>query len=665
MSQAGIINVIDSNPTIPIYFEADTGFAVALFNVINILGANGITTSATGNTITIDGSGVAPALTLTGNTGGPISPTSDNWNIVTANSTPVFSGSGSTLTLNFSIDNLLLGSNGSSITTAVENVGLGQNALSSLIDGSYCTAIGFQSLQNCNSYFNTAVGSETLNTLTTGSQNCAFGHKSLNVCDSIANSAFGLFTLQSLTSGDGNTVVGAQAATNILTGAFNTILGANAGTLYSGSESRNILINNDGINGESNKIRIGNSSNQNACYIAGITGVTVAASAPVAVSSSGQLSSLGFGVSGRVLTSTGAGSSPTWQALPTAIATINGDSGSITGSTVTIYANNSANTCGASIKFVNSGTTSTLNTTDSNFNVFLGTASGNTTVSGANNSAQGRLSCFSLTTGDSNCALGSTSLYANTTGNQNCAVGVIALQNLVSGSGCVGIGRAAGQNYTSSESNNICIGTNVTGTVGESNTTRIGTGTTKCVVSGITGVTVSGSSPVGVDTNGQLSSLGFGTSGQVLTSNGAATSPTWQASVVNSYTLFVSTESTSYAASTTYLLYMSNIPGIAGNEGQSKFIVPQTGTITAMYGQITNSSAPGPSGNATLNILVNSGSPNLVSNTLDFSVTTSAFSGPSLSIAVTAGDVIQFELVTPAWISSSGGQISATILIKT
>lgn len=105
MSQAGIINVIENNPTIPIYFEADTGFAVALFNVIKIVGAGGITTSATGNTITIDGSGITPSLTLTGDTGGPLSPTADNWNIVggsvAAGTTPVqVNGAVSTLTVN-------------------------------------------------------------------------------------------------------------------------------------------------------------------------------------------------------------------------------------------------------------------------------------------------------------------------------------------------------------------------------------------------------------------------------------------------------------------------------------------------------------------------------------------------------------------------------------
>lgn len=62
MSQAGIINIVDNNPTIPIYFEADTGFAVALFNVIHIVGAGGITTSATGNTITINGNALSTDL---------------------------------------------------------------------------------------------------------------------------------------------------------------------------------------------------------------------------------------------------------------------------------------------------------------------------------------------------------------------------------------------------------------------------------------------------------------------------------------------------------------------------------------------------------------------------------------------------------------------------
>lgn len=56
MSQAGIINVIDNNPEIPIIFDADTGSATAIMNILNVFGSGGIVTSASGNTITIDGS---------------------------------------------------------------------------------------------------------------------------------------------------------------------------------------------------------------------------------------------------------------------------------------------------------------------------------------------------------------------------------------------------------------------------------------------------------------------------------------------------------------------------------------------------------------------------------------------------------------------------------
>ena len=81
MSQAGIINVIDNNPTIPIYFEGDTGFAVALFNVIRIVGdGTNIVTSASGNTITIDFTGNA-FTGLTPDSGGQITPTAGNINV--------------------------------------------------------------------------------------------------------------------------------------------------------------------------------------------------------------------------------------------------------------------------------------------------------------------------------------------------------------------------------------------------------------------------------------------------------------------------------------------------------------------------------------------------------------------------------------------------------
>ncbi len=59
MSQAGIINVIESNPNIPIFFDGNSGpGASAILNTINILGAvvaagsTPVATSASGNTVT-------------------------------------------------------------------------------------------------------------------------------------------------------------------------------------------------------------------------------------------------------------------------------------------------------------------------------------------------------------------------------------------------------------------------------------------------------------------------------------------------------------------------------------------------------------------------------------------------------------------------------------
>lgn len=53
MSQAGILNVLSSNPQIPTTFDTDSGSAIPIANTLNILGSNGIATSASGSTVTI------------------------------------------------------------------------------------------------------------------------------------------------------------------------------------------------------------------------------------------------------------------------------------------------------------------------------------------------------------------------------------------------------------------------------------------------------------------------------------------------------------------------------------------------------------------------------------------------------------------------------------
>lgn len=95
MSQAGILN-IPNNPAIPTQFTEDIGTAIPVGNNLNIRGGAGITTSGLGSTVTI--TAIAGAgQTITGNSGGPISPTLGNWNTLGSGSITI-SGAGSTLT---------------------------------------------------------------------------------------------------------------------------------------------------------------------------------------------------------------------------------------------------------------------------------------------------------------------------------------------------------------------------------------------------------------------------------------------------------------------------------------------------------------------------------------------------------------------------------------
>ena len=144
MSQVSIIDIEGNNPQIPTEFIANIGSAVPLANILEILGDTvpagvlPVYTEASGNTVTVnvqiaqaiaasnalnvglaafdssvfsvDANGFVTlgpvfAETITGNTGGALSPVAGNWNIfgaiVAAGSTPVAtSGVGNTLTVN-------------------------------------------------------------------------------------------------------------------------------------------------------------------------------------------------------------------------------------------------------------------------------------------------------------------------------------------------------------------------------------------------------------------------------------------------------------------------------------------------------------------------------------------------------------------------------------
>jgi hypothetical protein len=90
---------------------------------------------------------------------------------------------------------------------------------------------------------------------------------------------------------------------------------------------------------------------------------------------------------------------------------------------------------------------------------------------GTQNTANGVTALLSNTTGNFNTANGVNALHSNTTGSFNTADGLDALYANTSGFSNVGIGANAGRSLTGS--GNVCIGVNVYGVAGESNTTRI------------------------------------------------------------------------------------------------------------------------------------------------------------------------------------------------
>ncbi len=234
-------------------------------------------TVSAGGFVSTSGTGILN--TLTGNTG-TATPTAGNINVVTANSTVKFVGSGSTLTQDFSLDNIILGNSATAITTAVQNTGLGQFVLANLISGNN----------------NTCMGYSAGNALTTGASNTLIGAGAMyQSSGSSSNVAVGLNALASLMASTGfNVALGHQASGAIATGNNNISIGYQAGVNHTLADSSNIDIGNLGTVGQSNTIRIGTQGSgagqQNTCFIAGIVGVTNSNPQMVSINSStGQL----------------------------------------------------------------------------------------------------------------------------------------------------------------------------------------------------------------------------------------------------------------------------------------------------------------------------------------------------------------------------------------
>ena len=515
-------------------FDADSGMAIPVAGVLNIVGSANMHTAASGNTVEIlldDTVSIAGSFTA-GTTAG----------FITAVTGDISADAG-----NFNLP----------------------NTLSSGLEG-IITFGGNHYIQNFggNFFLGNTAGNLTL-TVGTAINNVVLGDSGLHdVTVGHNNTSIGFDGMLSVTSGSVNTGVGSSVLAGITSGSNNTALGAGSGSALLTNESNNILVGNPGVVADQNTIRIGvngtGTLEQNQCFIAGIIGNTVANSELVTINSvTGQLgitnetlfaqsfiadtgtaqpfagaidvnggSNINTSASGNqilinldnTVSVSGSITAATGLTATAGGITATGTSNiNITGSAITtlgtggtgaVHIGNATGNTAVTGTFTATGTIATsggdfslpattstvgsitqagnplIHTFGGNSNFFAGTFAGNftltgnqntgvgrtsleSTTTGSNNVAMGYLSGEHLTTGGSNTASGATSLSTATSGASNTAIGFQALTALATGSFNAAFGNQAGANYTGSETSNILILN--TGTAAESNVIRIGT----------------------------------------------------------------------------------------------------------------------------------------------------------------------------------------------
>ncbi len=269
----------------------------------------------------------------------------------------------------------------------------------------------------------------------------AFAFATSQVHAQTGNTATGNQALDSNTTGDWNTADGYRALTANTTGSYNTAVGADA--LFSNvSGSSNTA---DGAFALTNNRGSYNTANGAGALFVNNTG---------SYNTANGNSALASNISGNFNTATGNG------ALGFNTASYNTADGN-----EALFGNSTgiANTANG-YRALYSNSTGYSNTAD-------GVEALWNNNGGVRNTASGDRALFSNTEGSFNTANGFRALY-NNTASGNTADGYQALYSNTTGSNNIGLGTNAGRNLTNG-SGNVCIGVNVVGVAGESNTTRI------------------------------------------------------------------------------------------------------------------------------------------------------------------------------------------------
>ena len=260
----------------------------------------------------------------------------------------------------------------------------------------------------------------------------------------------------------------------------------------------------------------------------------------------------------------------------TGIQTIDGDTGSITGSTVTIYANQAASNCGATVNFVNSGTISTLNLTDSLFNIILGRLVNTPVLTGGGNVFLGTSICGNLS-GNTNVGIGLNSGGNIDVGSDNTCAGHNSGVGLTAGSYGLYLGSGSGSQYINTDSSNISLLNQ--GVNGESNTIRIGTQgagngqQNKAFMAGIVGVTVANQEFVTINSaTGQLG----------VTASAGGFAPCFLVAITG-ITGPVTGDGTSYDILFDTIVFDNNSNITLNSGGKTIFTAPATGIYEFSY----------------------------------------------------------------------------------
>lgn len=459
----------------------------------------------------------AASITITGDVG---SATGSNITLTGGSSGAIFTGSGSTVTESFNYLSL-------PTTTSTDGQILinGQAAIhyygmSNVFLGGANGRAGNFTLTAIQAQNNSGIGVFVLQGLTTGTANSVLGYNALSVENTGSrNAVVGANSFSGGTGNSNNAALGYNCGASLSGASYDILIGRDAGSNYSGSESSNILMNSSGNNGESNTLRIGSgtgTSNKqlSAAYISGIDGVNVGNVAKILTMASDQIGTATI-TAGTGVTITPTANTITIAASGTGVTTIAGDSGTATGSTITLTGGSSGAVFTASgstvtesfnylsLPTTTSGGNGVIKVNNTQFmhsygtnNTFLGETVANFTLTGQYNTFLGHEVGQVLTSGSNNSACGRASLLSLQGGSYNCTLGQGAFYVITSGSYNIGIGENAGGACTNgAESSNIYL--NNPGANAESNTLRIGSATgsgsqqlAKAYISGIDGVNV-------------------------------------------------------------------------------------------------------------------------------------------------------------------------------